>query len=123
MSYSSDMKKISGLFLMTVAAFFVSGCNEKNQLEGSWVCPVPGQDNSVQGFKLEKGGKASSINMETLKYERWASPDKNHIIFSGKSIGNGQTIDFSDSFEIEEIKSNVLILKQGETRQIYEKMN
>ena len=33
------------------------------QIEGSWIEPVPGMPEMVQGVTLENGGRATSINM------------------------------------------------------------
>ena len=41
------------------------------QIEGSWIEPVPGMPEMVQGVTLENGGRATSINMATLQYESW----------------------------------------------------
>lgn len=38
---------------------------------GKWTQPVQGIDSIYQGFQLKKNGTASSINMETLKYDKW----------------------------------------------------
>lgn len=38
---------------------------------GKWTQPVEGIDSIFQGFLLKKNGAASSINMETLKYDKW----------------------------------------------------
>ena len=59
---------------------------------GSWVEPVPGMEGQVQGIKMEEGGVASSVNMATLVYESWKQ-EGTKLILTGKSIGNGQTID------------------------------
>lgn len=61
--------------------------------------PVPGQPGKVQGFRLEEGGKASSINMATLVYEGWKR-DGDVLTVSGKSVGNRQTIPFTENFRI-----------------------
>ena len=78
---------------MTVIAF--TAC-EGNCIEGEWVEPVPGMENHVQGINIKKGGKASSINMATLQYASWKK-EGNKLILSGKSIGNHETISFSDT--------------------------
>lgn len=83
-----------------------------NGIEGKWVEPVPGMENQTQGINLEKGGKASSINMATLQYESWEKKD-NMLILSGKSIGNHETISFSDTLIIEKLTENELTLKKG----------
>ncbi len=41
-------------------------------LPGKWMQPVPGLDSLTQGIYLRKNGKASSINMHTLLYDKWA---------------------------------------------------
>lgn len=69
---------LSGLLLF-------SACSEQISIEGSWVEPVPGMPDMQQGFTLEPGGKASSIQMATLQYESWKK-EGNHLILSGKSI-------------------------------------
>ena len=61
---------------------------------------------------MEKGGKASSINMATLQYESWEKKD-NMLILSGKSIGNHETSSFSDTLIIEKLTKDELTLKKG----------
>ena len=48
----------------------LTACNGTD-IDGLWVESVPGMDNLIQGFNLEAGGKASSVNMVTLQYETW----------------------------------------------------
>ncbi len=73
---------------------------------------MPGMENQMQGVNLEKGGKASSINMATLQYESWEKQgDK--LILSGKSIGNHETGSFTDTLVIEKLTENELTLKKG----------
>lgn len=86
---------------------------------GSWTQPIPGQEGQ-QGMKLEKGGKASSINMATLQYESWKKDGK-RLILTGKSIGNGQTISFSDTLDVVKSTSDQLVLKRGEYETVYTK--
>ncbi|RPD38454.1 lipocalin family protein [Chitinophaga barathri] len=40
-------------------------------IAGRWMQPVPGLDSLTQGINLRKNGKASSINMHTLLYDKW----------------------------------------------------
>lgn len=94
---------------MTVIAF--TACDE-NGIEGEWVEPVPGMENQVQGINLKKDGKASSINMATLRYESWEKKD-NKLILSGKSIGDHEAISFSDTLIIEKLTKEELTLKKG----------
>ena len=69
---------------------------------------------------LGKGGKASSINMATLQYEKWEKKG-NMLILSGKSIGNHETISFTDTLTIEELTENKLTLKKGSLTINYQK--
>ena len=73
---------------------------------GSWVEPVPGLEGQVQGIKMEEGGVASSVNMATLVYESWKQ-EGTKLILTGKSIGNGQTIEFMD---IKRLTADSLVL-------------
>ena len=74
----------------------------------------------MQGVNLEIGGKASSINMATLQYEKWEKKG-NMLILSGKSIGNHETISFTDTLTIEELTENKLTLKKGSLTINYQK--
>lgn len=91
-----------------------------NGIEGEWVEPIPGMETQMQGVNLEKGGKASSINMASLQYEKWEKKG-NMLILSGKSIGNHETISFTDTLTIEELTENKLTLKKGSLTINYQK--
>lgn len=108
-------KRMCGL--MAVAGFTACG---GNCIEGNWVEPVPGMENQVQGITLGKGGKASSINMATLQYEKWEKTD-NMLILSGKSIGNHETIHFCDTLAIERLTKEELTLTKGSVTINYHK--
>lgn len=99
------------------AVIAMSACCNKTSVIGEWVEPIPGME-GVQGFKLEEGGKASSINMATLQIESWEQKG-NNLILSGQSIGNGQTIAFSDTLEITRQTSDSLILKSQGVEMVY----
>ncbi len=91
-------------------AAIMASCGSEPALEGAWVEPVPGRANEVQGILIETEGRASSINMATLQYKSW-SQNGNLLILNGQSIGNGQTIEFSDTLEIRELTHETLVLK------------
>ena len=115
MKLKTIAKRMCGL----IAVVVLSACSG-NGMEGKWVEPVPGMENQMQGVQLEKGGKASSINMATLQYERWERKgDK--LILSGKSIGNHETIPFTDTLAIEKLTDNELTLKKGSLTFTYQK--
>lgn len=97
------------LGLLTVS---FTACGNADSLVGKWVQPVPGLPGLQQGFELEEGGKASSVNMATLQYETWQQTGKS-LILTGKSIGNRQTIPFADTLNIERLTPDSLILTKG----------
>lgn len=103
-----------------MAAVACTACSG-NGMEGKWVEPVPGMESQMQGVNLEKGGKASSINMATLQYEKWEKKgDK--LILSGKSIGNRETSSFTDTLAIENLTESELTLKKGSLTINYRKL-
>lgn len=107
------MKKNSALkyACALLAATALTACGGPG-VEGAWVEPIPGMEDMVQGISLEKGGKASSINMATLQYEKWTK-EGDRLYLSGKSIGNGQTIEFTDTFAIASLTEDEMQLKKG----------
>jgi len=115
MKVKTVFKGVCGIML----ALAFTACSETS-IEGSWVEPVPGMEQMMQGFTLEKNGKASSINMATLQYETWER-SKNLLILTGKSIGNSQIITFSDTLTIEELTTEKLVLKKGNATFYYQK--
>lgn len=103
------MKKRTFVFF----SLLLAACSENSGIEGKWVEPVPNMPEIQQGVSLEQGGKAESINMATLQYYAWCVKD-NKLILSGKSIGNHQTIDFTEEYEIASIDDDKLVLKNGD---------
>lgn len=84
----------------------------KATLEGSWVEPIPGMEDLMQGITLSDAGEASSINMATLQYSSWMQFGDS-IVLLGKSIGNGQTIEFADTMRVEKLTIDSLVLTKG----------
>lgn len=105
------MKKSFLLSLITALA--VSACTPKISPEpfvGNWIEIMPANPLIIQGVTLQSDGSAKSIGMATLQYEKWVlTPDSTLILF-GKSIGNGQTIDFSDTMDVVKITPDSLSL-------------
>lgn len=115
MKNKTIFKSVCGI----LAIASLSACSG-SAIEGEWVEPIPGMENQVQGVHLQKGGRASSINMATLQYEKWEKKgDK--LILSGKSLGNGQTIPFSDTLTVEKLTDSELSLKRGDMTILYKK--
>lgn len=93
----------------------------RSALIGSWVEPVPGHAKKVQGFKLYENGKAESINMKTLQYQKWRI-EGNTIIFTVKNIVNswGSSEDERHTFAF---CGQKLCLTTGGITQSYKKQN
>ncbi len=100
-------------FFILGLGLILCSCGEDNSIYGKWVEPVPNMPEIKQGFYLEQGGRAESINMATLQYESWEERDGN-LILKGKSIGNHQTIDFTEEYEIVSIDKDTLKLKRDD---------
>lgn len=95
------------------AATLLTACTTTpDPVAGTWVEPIPGMPGKVQGFSLEADGSASSVNMATLTTERWTR-EGDRLILEGKSIGNGQTIEYRDEWTVLEI-GNVLKLRRAD---------
>lgn len=104
------MNKAIRIFCALAVAAAFTACGGA-KIEGTWVEPVPGMENMTQGIKIESDGKASSVNMATLQYESWEK-EGNSLILTGKSIGNHQTLEFTDKYEIRELTGDKLVLKR-----------
>lgn len=89
-------------------------------LEGSWVEPVPGMEEQTQGFTLNEDGTAVSINMATLQYQEW-SASGDTLVLTGKSIGNGQTIDVADTLLIVSVNADTLVVRQHQLTRTFHK--
>lgn len=90
------------------AAVLLAACGGPS-LEGNWVQPVPGLEGQTQGMSLQSGGAASSLNMATLLYESW-SISGDTLTLTGTSVGNGQTIEFTQTYTFSMPDENTLIL-------------
>ena len=111
--------------IATLALIACSGNNNlTNQLKGSWVAPINGMPEQMEGFELKDDGLASSINMATLVYEKWETiklDNADVFVLQVKSIGNGQKLSFSDTLKIDKISENSLTLTQDSYTRTYTK--
>ena len=100
------MKK---LWLLVV--FLITACHQQpqDQILGHWLEVMPVNRHIIQGITIKDKGTAQSIGMKTLQYESWKL-ENNKLTLSGKSIGNGQTIDFSETYDVIEISPETLKL-------------
>ncbi len=81
-------------------------------LTGCWIEVLPKDMPYVQGMCLNDDGTAESVGMATLKYSRWKTDGK-CLILDGESIGNGQTISFSDTLRIVDLRNDTLTFERG----------
>lgn len=99
--------------LMATKIVVVPGQRECPEIVGTWLETVNGMPGETQGIRLETDGMAESVNMATLVYERWQK-EGDKLLLKGKSLGNGQTIVFTDTLHIEKLSADSLILKNGD---------
>lgn len=60
--------------------------------------PDPINPEGVMGIDILIEGQAQSINMATLRYTSWElQGEAGKILLKGQSVGNGQTIDFTET--------------------------
>ena len=65
---------------------------------GRWTMPDPINPEGVMGIEILVEGAARSINMATLVYSSWElQGEADKILLKGESVGNGQTIDFTET--------------------------
>ena len=65
---------------------------------GRWTMPDPINPEGVMGVEILVEGAARSINMATLVYSSWElQGEADKILLKGESVGNGQTIDFTET--------------------------
>lgn len=105
------MKKFlfaAGCFLLLASC---SGSGQKAALPGYWLEVMPVNREYTQGIYLAEDGGAASIGMHTLRYERWERQG-DRLVLRGQSIGNGQTILFSDTLDIVRLDADTLTLEK-----------
>lgn len=111
--------------ILLIIILLLNSCTETSEnknLAGSWIEVMPSNPQIIQGVTLNKDGSAESIGMATLLYEKWQN-ENDKLILWGKSVGNGQTINFSDTLNIIKNTSDSLILgKYGMYRIYYYKV-
>lgn len=108
--------------MLAVAACVLASCHTATQKEerefvGNWLEVMPAGSQFTQGVTLNADGTAASIGMATLKYESWSLAD-GKLVLSGKSIGNGQTLDFSDTLDVVKLTPDSMALARFGTYRI-----
>lgn len=104
-----DMKSV-----VLLSVLLMSACTamDKTVFYGKWIEVMPKSTWCVQGLCLKEDGRAESIGMRTLKYDSWALEDEK-LILNGNSIGNVQTLAFSDTLDIVSLCEDTLVLGKG----------
>ena len=81
---------------------------------GKWIMPDSTNAAGTMGVELMLEGRAASINMATSPIESWElQGETDKIILKGKSIGNGQTTDFSQIARIIEKDGKMFLDIEG----------
>ena len=102
------MKNLLLLFLLSLCACTT---NNEEKLIGTWIEQLPQGMNYIQGFCLKDNGVAESVGMSTLLYNKWEIR-QDQLILSGKSLGNGQTLQITDTMNIVRYDVDTLVLKR-----------
>ena len=76
---------------------------------GTWVKPSVSNPTKKEGFILKGHGKAESVNLGTLKYEKWHISDGT-LVLNGKDSGAGFAVDVQDIFIIQSVDNLFLVL-------------
>lgn len=85
-------------------------------LLGSWI-----NDDFKMGFELKSGGRAASVNMETLDYNSWKL-DGDKLILNSTSKGVSNPVTADEIFIIREFTPDKIIVSPSqnpETKWIY----
>lgn len=119
--------KIGSLNFVVLAALVIAmasceSIEDKRDLKGEW---IEMESPYVQGFEL-KGGlfskpKAKAIGTQTLEYDSWELKGR-ELILRGKSIGNQNSCDFEQSFQVLKLDDDELVLRKGDLMLRYAKV-
>ena len=89
---------------------------------GKWTMPDPINPEGVMGIDILIEGQAQSINMATLRYTSWElQGEAGKILLKGQSVGNGQTIDFTETGIIAKDADGVYTLTIEGNKTVYTK--
>lgn len=106
-----EYKEVNGRKILTATALEILVHSPYYFIQGEWLEPNPIAPDQVQGFVLNSGGTASSVNMATLLIKTW-NLDNYTLTLGYESIGNGQTFTGIDTLHVVRINADSLILSQ-----------
>ncbi|RAJ01545.1 lipocalin-like protein [Chitinophaga skermanii] len=78
-------------------------------LPGKWLQPTPGLENQLQGFVLETKGKATSVNLHDLVYEKWRFADDTLQMWSYDKSDTTELV-IVDTFLVRTLTDTTLVL-------------
>lgn len=81
---------------------------------GTWTEPIPGAVEGRQGIRFNEDGTAASVGMATLVFQRWSMPLAKTLVLDGESLGNGQTLAFSDTLTLTKLTADSLVLSRAD---------
>ena len=117
----ADKSEANGLLLGAPVTVNYSG---KLEAVGNWTMPDPIDPDGVMGIRIMVEGEAQSINMATLRYTSWElQGEAGKILLKGQSIGNGQTIDFTETATIAKDADGIYTLTIESNGAVYTKAN
>ena len=104
-------EKVGGNRILKATELVVTAHSPYYYIQGKWVEPNPINADEVQGFELKQDGTASSINMATLTFQQW-NLENGELLLKSQSIGNGQTIEGTDTLRIDKLNADSLVLSR-----------
>lgn len=115
-TYQGKMSEVTPATQVTTDATYAKAI-------GKWTMPDPIDSTKRMGVELQIEGKAGSINMATLPIESWElQGEADKVILKGRSIGNGQTSDYTQTATIVEKDGKTFLSLDG-TETVLEKEN
>ncbi|WP_322545198.1 lipocalin family protein [Elizabethkingia miricola] len=81
------------------------------KLLGKWVQPIPGQEETKQGFELDDNKTAHSININTMEYEKWTF-SKDTLFIWGHTTGLRETSSFVDTLLVKKLSESELVVSR-----------
>ena len=104
-------EKVGGNRILKATELVVTAHSPYYYIQGKWIEPNPINADEVQGFELKQDGTASSINMATLAFQQW-NLENGELLLKSQSIGNGQTIEGTDTLRIDKLNADSLVLSR-----------
>ena len=87
---------------------------EQNELLGSWVEPKYDNEKEYQGFTLFADGTMQSINTGLFSYKAWEIRG-NQLSLWVESLGEGFESQDMETYVLEKVSADTLLLKIGES--------